>query len=151
MYKLYFLGFTHVSAFAYTKVILHTHSFCQTRNLLSIYICLIPGKCVDQIGCSRKPFLKQASLNSNDQMYFCHSRRDGCVRQNNAQQSFVPRRSTAEITQLHKTGRNWDLLLDHLGEKKKRHKTSLYLWLWKMHYLFICNDNRRLLCNSQSQ
>lgn len=106
-----------VSASAYIKVILHTHSLGQTRNLLSIYICLIPGKRVDQIGCSRKPFLKQTSFNSNYQMDFCHSRRDGCVCQNNAQQSFIPWCSTAEITQLHKTRRNWDLLLDHLGKK----------------------------------
>lgn len=106
-----------VSASAYIKVIVHTHRLGQTRNLLSIYICLIPGKCVYQIGCSRKPFLKQTSFNSNYQMDFRHSRRDGCVCQNNAQQSFITRCSTAEITQLHKTWRNWDFLLDHLGKK----------------------------------
>lgn len=116
IYKPYFPGLMCMSTSAYIKVILHTHSLGQTRNLLSIYICLIPGKCVDQIGRGRKPFLKQTSFNSNYQMDFCHSRRDDCMCQNNAQQSFIPWCSTAEITQLHKTWRNWDFLLDHLGK-----------------------------------
>lgn len=106
-----------VSASAYIKLILHTHCFSQTRNLLTIYICLIPGKCVHQIGCSRKPFLKQTTFNSNYQMDFCHSRRDARVCQNNAQQSFIPRCPTTEITELHKTWRNCNFLLDHLGKK----------------------------------
>lgn len=117
IYLPYFPGLMYVSASAYIKVIVHTHCLSQTRNLLSIYICLIPGKCVHQIGCSRKPFLKQTTFNSNDQMDFGQSRRDGCVCQNNAQQSFIPWCPTAEITELHKTWWNCNFLLDHLGKK----------------------------------
>lgn len=117
IYLPYFPGLMHVSASAYIKVILHTHCLSQPRNLLSIYICLIPGKRVHQIGCSRKPFLNQTTFYSNYQMDFCHSRRDGCVCQNNAQQSFIARCPTTEITELHKTWRNCDFLLDHLGKK----------------------------------
>lgn len=62
--------------------------------------------------------MRESPFHSHREVYFYHPHGNGRMRQKDPEQGFIPRGAAAQVTQPHEAGRNGDLLLDNLQDKK---------------------------------